>query len=412
MNENVSPMTWGEIPANTVGAEPIYHSLSSNQKMFLRELHQKDPAKRPTADEALDLLKKLATRAFLSPVTSAPVSKRPVQGAKPKPRPVAKAPLPPVKAALKPAQKPVVKKVEPAAAKPTPKPVAPKPAPKPKKARKPINTRKWKIAFLLTHGLSFGLFTPFIGIPFAIKARRPRLNAFVGSNLISTIILFSAIGQTPEGGEASGSSMVLFFFNYALGFFIPLALRDNNSEVPVAVEQKVEIPDTGKIDPFDDEESLANAHEQYQAAAIQSTTWEKLHALVREVLEFESLDKFILEFSKTNISGIYFQGFREDDGAITIEAAGNLSVRPEISPEQNSRLIAAGWEPPAGSNPNYAQFLSVGESTLENVSQLIIATLRDGYGVSLEGLEPVFSVGVGSEVTLVNFAEFKRLTSE
>lgn len=402
MNENVSPMTWGEIPANTVGADPIYHSLSSNQKLFLRELHQKDPAKRPTADEALELLKKLATRAFLSPVTNAPVSKRPVQGAKPKPRPVAKAPLPPVKAALKPAQKATVKKVEPVAVKPKPKPVAPKPAPKPKKVRPEINIRKWKIAFLLVHGLSVGLFTPFIGIPFAIKARRPRLNAFVASNTLSTILIFKAIADTPTGGETSGSATVLLVFNIAFGFFVPLALREPKKAAPV---------DSEKIDPLDDEELLADAHEKYQAAALQSPTWEKLHALVKEVLEFETLDRFIVEFSKTSVAGIYFQGFREDDGAITIEAAANLSVKPEISPEQNSRIIAAGWEPPAGSNPNYAQFLSVGESTLENVSNLIISTLRDGYGASLDGLEPIFSVSNGGELVYVNFAEFKRLTS-
>lgn len=399
-NEKVSPMTWSEIPNNAANSEPIYHSLSSNQKLFLRELHQKDPARRPTADEALELLKKLATRAFLSPVTSAPVSKRPVQGAKPKPRPVAKTPLPPVKAALKPAQKPAVKKVEPVVV--TPKPVTPKPAPKPKKVRPEINIRKWKIAFLLVHGLSVGLFTPFIGIPFAIKARRPRLNAFVATNTLTMILIFKAIADIPTGGETSGSATVLLVFNIAFGFFLPLALREPKKAAPI---------DSEKIDPLDDEDLLADAHEQYQAAALQSPTWEKLHALVKEVLEFETLDRFIVEFSKTNIAGIYFQGFREDDGAITIEAAANLSVKPEISPEQNSRIIAAGWEPPAGSNPNYAKFLSVGESTLENVANLIINTLRDGYGASLEGLEPVFSVSNGGELVYVNFAEFKRLTA-
>jgi hypothetical protein len=233
-------------------------------------------------------------------------------------------------------------------------------------------------------------------------------------------LLFVAINRA--GDESiSGNSTALMFFNYVFGFFLPLAMREKKKEKKakapkyVALKKKTveksPILDTGKIDPFDDEDSLADAHAQYQALAIESPTWEKLHAIVREVLEFETLDRFIVEFSKTNVSGIYFQGFREDDGAITIEAAANLSVRPEITSEQNTRIIKAGWEPPAGNNPNYAQFLNVEESTLEGVSQLIINTLRDGYGVSLDGLEPVFSVSNGGEMVYVNFAEFKRLTS-
>ena len=459
MTEKMTPLAMSQIPNNTVSAEPLYFSLSSNQKMFLRELHQKDPAKRPSADEALELLKKLATRAFLSPVTSAPVAKKPVQGAKPKPRPVKKAPLPPVKKARAAAQLQGAANLNITENRVEVVDSAPKASTPETQSGKNFFQKYWKdlliawlltpigwliyrgmkdkeftrkhflpeaasnfkalrISFLVLHGLTAGLLDPLIGIPLALKDRRKWTSIFIASNTISVITLWSALLATPTGQEASTGSIVVLLFNYVFGFFLPLAMRDWNVEQVTeakAIKLTASAPaivDTGKIDPFDDEDSLADAHEQYQAAALTSPTWEKLHALVKEVLEFESLDQFIIEFSKTNISGIYFQGFREDDGAITIEASANLSVRPEISPEQNSRLIAAGWEPPAGSNPNYAQFLSIGESSIESVAQLIITTLRDGYGASLDGLEPVFSVGVGSQIALVNFAEFKRLTSE
>ncbi len=462
MTEKMTPLAMSQIPNNTVSSEPLYFSLSSNQKMFLRELHHKDPAKRPSADEALELLKKLATRAFLSPVTSAPIAKKPVQGAKPKPRVVKKAPLPPVKKPRTVAQLQELAKlnisenrVEVIGSAPTPK------VPKAESEKNffekywvdllvawiatPVgwviyrslkdkefanrffsprssnNFKALRISYLVTHALTAGLFAPIVGIPLAIRARRRKVSIFVASNCISMIIVWNAIVSAPSGEAVQSGPTAVLLFNYVFGFFLPLAMREKKR---VKKEKKVKAPkvskvgapeptliDTGKIDPFDDEDSLADAHEQYQAAAMESPTWEKLHIIVKEVLQYETLDRFIVEFSKTNVSGIYFQGFREDDGAITIEAAANLSVRPEITSEQNTRIIKAGWEPPVGNNPNYAQFLSVEESTLENVSTLIINTLRNGYGASLDGLEPVFSVSNGGEMVYVNFAEFKRLTS-
>lgn len=467
MNENVSPMTWSEIPNNTVNSPAIYHSLGTNQKLFLRELHQKDPALRPTADEAIELLKKLATRAFLSPVTTKPPVKKPVPGAKPKPRPITRALGPEQRRAsqartvqqLRDQAKlritenkveVIEEKLSPASREnftfiqkywkdiliawlTTPigwliyRGVKDKDFLKRLFASdKPLNPTPWKISYLVLHGVSAGLLAPFIGIPLAIKCNQKPLRIFIASNSISVFLMFKSIMETPTGGEVPASTTALMFFNYAFGFFLPLAMRLGTERAPKFLSGKkapkpqvikkksndVHVLNTSKIDPLDDEDSLADAHEQYQLAAQANPTWEKLHEVVKEVLQYESLDRFILEFSKTTISGIYFQGFKEEDGAITIEASGNLSVKPEISSEQNARIIKAGWEPPAGNNPNYAQFLSIEESTLENVATLIITTLRDGYGTSLAGLEPVFSVSDGGEIVYVNFEDFKRLTAK
>ena len=89
-----------------------------------------------------------------------------------------------------------------------------------------------------------------------------------------------------------------------------------------------------------------------------------------------------------------------------------MSVRPEVTSEQNRNIIRSGWEPPAGENPNYVKFLDLTQSNLEFISSLIISTLRDGYGVGLEGLQPVFSVSMDGEIIYVDFEEFKRLTSQ
>lgn len=421
MTENISPLAMYEIPNNTVNSEPIYHSLSTNQKLFLRELHRKDASARPTADEALELLRKLATRAFLSPVTNAPTAKKPAQAAKPAPRVIKKTPLPPKKREI-----PVIKAPAKSAATIffekywkdlligwilTPLGWLAYRYFKNRKAdgtrvervTTPQNLKIWKIAYLVTHALTAGLFAPIPGITLAIKQKSRATSIFIASNTLSVLLIFNAIIETPSGEAVPTGSTVLLIFNYIFGFFLPVAMRIKPKNV-------VEVS-TDRIDPFDNEESLADAHEEYQLLLDRNQTWESLRKTVREVLEYETLDRFSISFSKTNVAGIYFQGYLEEDGAVTIEAAADLSVRPRITAEQNARIIQLGWAPPAKNLPNYLRFLEVDESTLDDVTDLVISTLRDGYGASLEGLEPVFTVATGEGTIYVNFEEFKKLVA-
>lgn len=449
MTDKRSALSSFEIPPNTISAEPIYHGLSTNQKILLQQMHQKDPAKRPTAVQALEMLKQLATRAYLKPVSSTSSSNRPTPGLKPSPRPVKKVPAPRQAVQKKAiAPKPIVAKRKPVARAPfiVPERAASKGKGFLEKYWKDIlifwittpigwliyravkdrglagkiganpkfnNFRTWKIAFLLLHGFSVGLLTPLVGIPLAVKIKRPIFNAFVGFNLISVFLIFNSLASIPEDAELPNSTGFLLLANWILGFFFkyfaaPLA-RKQAPVIDTPTPSQELARSSEKIDLFDDEDALADLHEKYQLAG-QGSSWERLQGIVQEVLEFEGMERFNIEFAQTNISGIYFQGYREEDGAITIEAAANLSVKPKITAEQSSRIIAAGWEPPAGNNPNFIQFLEINESGLESVASLIIKTLRDGYGASLEGLEPIFNVINGSEVTYVNFEEFKRLT--
>ncbi len=129
------------------------------------------------------------------------------------------------------------------------------------------------------------------------------------------------------------------------------------------------------------------------------------------ILTESGIDSFNIEFAQPLISGIYFQGYREKSGCITIEAAANLSVRPELTREQGRNIIRAGWEPPVDDNPNYVKFLDLTQSNLEFIVALIIKTLKEGYVVAIDGLQPVFRVSIDGEVTSISFEDFKNLTS-
>jgi len=421
MTENISPLAMYEIPNNTVNSEPIYHSLSTNQKLFLRELHRKDASARPTADEALELLRKLATRAFLSPVTNAPTAKKPIQAVKPAPRVIKKTPVPPKKREIPEIKAPAKSAVTIFFEKYwkdlligwifTPLGWLAYRYFKNRKAdgtqvervTTPQNLKVWKIAYLITHALTAGLVAPIPGITLAIKQKSRATSIFIASNTLSVLLIFNAIIETPSGEAVSTGPTVLLIFNYIFGFFLPVAMRIKPKTV-------VEVS-TDRIDPFDNEESLADAHEEYQLLRDRNQTWDSLRKLVREVLEYETLDRFSISFSKTNVAGIYFQGYLEEDGAVTIEASADLSVRPRITAEQNARIIQLGWEPPAKNLPNYLRFLEVDQSTLDGVTDLVVSTLRDGYGASIEGLEPVFTVATGEGTIYVNFEEFKKLVA-
>lgn len=277
--------------------------------------------------------------------------------------------------------------------------------------------KKWITGFLITHGLSFGFLGPAVGIPLAYRVKSGAVSVFMAINSIAVMLFFGEIVSTPEGSEVATYATVIWGFNLLYGFFLPVAMRFKTSHDEVEtrpVFSKIETTkptESEKIDPFDDEEYFANAQAKLQKEP-KKKSWNELRDEVTEILNHSGIEGFNIEFAQPDISGIYFQGFRDKSGCITIEAAANLSVRPKITPEQNRNIIRTGWEPPAGDNPNYVKFLDLTQSNLKFIAELILTTLRDGYGAGIDGLEPVFSVSMGGDVIYVDFAEFKRLTSQ
>ena len=280
-----------------------------------------------------------------------------------------------------------------------------------------ISLKGWKIGYLVTHGISFGFLGPVAGIPFAFQLKSKPVSVFMAINSIAVFTFFSAIVSTPSGSEVATYATAVWVMNYIFGFFLPLVMRRGKVADQVqSPEPSNQLPSTylaegEKIDPFDDEEYFANAQAKLKKEPVKQT-WLHLGDEVTKILNHSGIENFNIAFAQQEIEGIYFQGFREKSGCITIEAASSLSVRPEVTSEQNRNIIRSGWEPPAGENPNYVKFLDLTQSNLEFISSLIISTLRDGYGVGLEGLQPVFSVSMDGEIIYVDFEEFKRLTSQ
>lgn len=472
----VTQAIFREVAYNILNSEPEYYGMSSNQKILLRRMHEKDPKKRLSAEEALKELKKLSDKEFVNYLAAdAPkrsVRKPPVKVAKQQITPSIPSKQPkivvsgnrvqvvegsahidPAKVSIEgntvkvetdgPLEQILRNRVQKSSGQGFQVPEFLKKYWKDlligwlftpigwliyRKFKKknssedqvPMNEkhvlRNWKIGYLLTHGLTFGFLGPFVGIPLAVHVKTRKVSIFMSINAVVVFLFFGEIVSTPEGSEAATYATVLWLLNFAFGFFLPLALRSNSrtvipEETAQAINASSAYPSVDdKIDPFDDEEYFANAQAKLKKEA-KSRTWNDLRDEISKILTHSGIESFNIEFAQPDISGIYFQGFREKSGCITIEAAANLSVRPEITSDQNRNIIRAGWEPPAGDNPNYVKFLDLTQSNLEFITELIINTLRDGYGVAIEGLAAVFSVSMGGEIIYVDFEEFKRLTS-
>jgi serine/threonine protein kinase len=504
-DKEVTQGIFQEVAYNIQKSEPEYYGMSTNQKMLLRRMHEKDPAKRLSAEDALKELKKLSDREFVNylaagapkrPAKSGPVKvvKQQITPSAPKKKPniivsgnrvqvvEGSAHIDPAKLTISgnsvqvetdgPLEKILRNRKEQTQKERFQKqqaqnqslkfaesiarysklvdfiskywkdlligwlttPIgwliyrARKNSERPtvsSRRKKTVNLKSWKVGFLITHGLSFGFLGPIAGIPLAYHFKKPFTLMFVTINFFAVLTFLSAIISTPEGSEAATSATIIWILNYILGFFLPRVMkydakdsRDQSLEESKkdkydnkSYDKNEDKTATDKIDPFDDEEYFANAQAKLQKEP-KKKSWNELRDEVTEILHHSGIERFNVEFAQADISGIYFQGFLEKSGCITIEAAANLSVRPEITSEQNRNIIRAGWEPPAGENPNYIKFLDLTQSNLEFIAELMISTLRDGYGASIDGLEPVFSVSMGGEIIYVDFAEFKRLTSQ
>ena len=438
--------------------KPLYRDMSSNQKLLLQAMHQRDPKKRPSASEALRELKRLSTQEFVQYLSSG-TSRKPVKAApavaKKKPATVRSHRVGPKlaisgnsvqvvegSASVDPVKLNIGKDRVWVSPENPPANRAKSKSPhesfwkkywkeiliawiftpfgwmayrffkdKKKKESDPtkitnLSLNSLKKSFLIVHGLSFGFFAPIVGLLIFKRRVNRKVTIFVALNSFTIIFLFAAISQTPSDETLATFPSVVLFLNYVSGFFLPLLMRSKKSSQDL--NSTPEFSD--KIDPFDDEEYLANAQAKLKAVPTERT-WDDLLQLVKRILIDSSIEQFNIEFEHKLISGIYFQGYRDNSGCITVEAAANLSVRPEITQEQNRNIIRVGWEPPAGDNPNYVKFLDLTQSNIEFISNLVITTLQTGYGVAVESLEPVFSVSVGNEVIYVDFDEFKRLTS-
>ena len=209
---------------------------------------------------------------------------------------------------------------------------------------------------------------------------------FAASTLVSTITLIANIAES--GQPASG----LHTFFRIVGTLLPLLLwkkvlayltgvesgeivegEDKKTKPPAAKKDKEEVAEV--IAPEVESEPVVITHGP--------ASWEEVTQELAAILEENRQGRFSIDISSNHIQGIYFQGYSEEDGAMTVEAAANLSVRPKITTEQEQALHALGWELPSEGLPNFIIFLDADESSALDIAQLFADSLRNGYGLEI-----------------------------
>ncbi len=378
-----------------------YSTLSTNQKLLLKPMHEKSPKDRISAVEALALLEKLRPSAGARPI---------VQGAA-KPATVAK-PVAAQPAAKAPVAEKVIKRVDLPKAEPkVPKGIELLPngarvagwkQPERRPTLADMPGRFWLlIASILTFGLvlipyglvkfflrgtkeldkslrirlgvsivlyvmSFGMFAPFVTWWWAKRIGFLHLKVILAvQSLVGFFVLAGTIA------EANQSPSGFLWFVRALG------IGSGIWGYSVIKEKVIGKPRLEKKSRQDKKEELASV----VTGGHQS--WEEVKATFKEALAKHKGSRFIIEILSAEYQDIFFQGYVEPDGAWTIEAAADLAVRPHLTEDQKVKMSMIGWDRPSEGLPNFIMFLEADESEHEDMAEIFMKSLRDGYGLTI-----------------------------
>ena len=394
---------------------PDYSGLTANQKNLLRPMHDKDPKSRISAEEALKLIRKLSPT-YVERSVKADKTKRPAaKGAKER-----------IKAEKTQKQafgglsekqlfnlfgpinilklNDLIKKalVQYQATR------ARNPLPQKKLKPLPIDTspppksmRAWH--YFLGVGMFFSLGTTgaFLTLVYAINRRTRPLITLASIQLVLVFWFFESLFTTPADGELAAAPILSSLLHFPLTFISYKIFKETNASLDTAQssespqENVALAPASLKVE----EPSLPKRSE------VLYESWALLEADICSILESRSIERLNLSFDSPETKGVYFQGFREEGGYITIEASANLSVQPNITKEQNKSLISLGWEPPSPGFPNYIKYLDLLQSNLVQISQIITETLRDGYRIPLPGLTPAVDAVVHGENMMIPYRD-------
>lgn len=82
--------------------------------------------------------------------------------------------------------------------------------------------------------------------------------------------------------------------------------------------------------------------------------------------------------------GPYVQTLQEDEGALTLEAASNEFLNPQIGPDATNTLAELGWSSPDPEDglPNFTMLVEAEDVDPGRVATFLVKTLRDAYLVS------------------------------
>lgn len=382
--------------------EANYSTLSTNQKLLLKPMHEKSPKDRISAVDALALLEKLRPSAGARPI---------VQGAA-KPDAVAK-PVGAQPAAKAPVAKKVIKRVDLPKAEPkVPKgiellPNGARVAGWKKREKKESSLANlppsfWLlIAAILTAGLalipyviikvflkgtkeldqklrvrlgvsaflylfSFGILSPFITWWWARRIGYLHLKVIlVVQSVVGLLVLAGTIAES--GQSPSGFLWFVRLLGIGGGIWSFSVIKEKLMGKP-RLEKKTR--QTKK----EEKASIVTGGHQ---------NWDEVKETFKSALAKHKGSRFIIEILSAEYTDIYFQGYSEPDGAWTIEAAADLAVRPHLSEDQKVKMSMIGWDRPSEGLPNFIMFLEADESEHEDLAEIFTKSLRDGYGLSI-----------------------------
>lgn len=394
---------------------PDYSGLTANQKNLLRPMHDKDSKNRISAEEALKLIRKLsptyAERSVKALKTTRPVAKE-AKG-QIKPEKIEKRTLgglsekqlfdlfgPFNVSKLNDFIKKVLVQYNAARAR-NPLPQKRLKSLSIDKSSAPKSMRAWH--YFLGIGMFFSLGTTgaFLTLVYAINRKTRPLITLASIQLVLVFWFFESLFTTPADGELASAPILSCLLNFPLTFIAYKNFKESKTTLSatkssdLAQENLVPVPALLEVE----EPPLPKQRE------VLYESWTLLEKDICSILESESIERLNLSFDSPETKGVYFQGFREEGGYITIEASANLSVQPNITKEQNKSLIALGWEPPSPGFPNYIKYLDLLQSNAAQISQIVTETLRDGYKIPLPGLTPAVDAVVHGENMMIPYRD-------
>ena len=120
--------------------------------------------------------------------------------------------------------------------------------------------------------------------------------------------------------------------------------------------------------------------------ALAQSGWEDFERNVLNFLIRAGRSQFLLPISTGNRKDIYFQGFFDADGRMTLEAVSNSYLDVKLTEGQIKGMVALGWELPSEALPNFIKFLDLDGSKKPRVAKLIVESLKLAYEVSPQDL--------------------------
>ena len=224
-------------------------------------------------------------------------------------------------------------------------------------------------------------------MPLFYWARRYRNRNILGIAIASVGVNFATyrvLALENSAGELPGWAGLYILFVYVSIFMVHRYMYAyvKTGEAPVKKEKKAkeEIVPVAQS-PVPTTEPVVEASDPN--ATTGDNSWSVVESTIFEYLAGRKGKQFTIEILSNVYTGIYFQGYSEPGGYITVEAASNISVKPPLETENRKGLIKIGWEPPSDGLPNFIKFLDLKESENAEIAKLFVETLQNGYKLEI-----------------------------